>query len=129
MTVRAYDSGVPVKTADATVMLTITHVNSLPVFQSTPYQVTITEDVANGTSVYKVLATIQDEQGTMTYKLDGIDPAPTYFAVDAHSGHITMTNNLKNDRGLTYTVWLTCYHDTILIYDLHVEHHLGRSMQ
>ena len=100
----ASDSGIPVRTATATVLIYIQHTQFLPVFQNLPYTTTIVEDVANGTSIYRVAATDQGLREVMTYGIVGIDPAPRFFGVDSPSGVIRVINSLKADRGLTYTV-------------------------
>ena len=100
----ASDSGVPVRTATATVLVYIQRTQFLPIFQNLPYTTTIDEDTANGTSIYYVAATDAGLRGVMTYGVVGVAPAPQFFGVDPLSGVVRVISNLKTDRGLTYTV-------------------------
>ena len=92
--------------ADATVTVTVSRSNALPVFQNLPYTQSVNEDTANGTVIFTVSATEQGLQGTMTYSINGFDPAPQFFSIGATSGQVKVASNLKADRGLKYTVIL-----------------------
>jgi hypothetical protein len=76
----------------------------MPQWINAPYRQNVNEDTRNMTGIYTVVATDQDLQEEMIYEVTGIDPAPRYFAVGRTTRYIFVINNLRLDRGLTYTV-------------------------
>ena len=104
MRARASDNGRPVKHSETTVSITVHRNEFMPQWVNAPYRQTVNEDTRNMTGIYTVAATDQDLQEEIVYEATGIDPAPRYFTVGRTTGYILVTNNLKLDRGLIYTV-------------------------
>ncbi len=104
MRVIAVDEGVPKRTAETEVSITVHRNQFLPEWEGLPYRQTVDEDVRNMTGVYTVRASDQDLQGDLIFELEGVDPAPRYFTVGRTSGFIFIIGDLKQDRGLIYNV-------------------------
>ena len=46
------------------------------------------------------------KQSNIKYAITGDFPAPHFFAIDADSGRISLQNDLMNDKGFSYLVWV-----------------------
>ncbi|KAH3873306.1 hypothetical protein DPMN_036538, partial [Dreissena polymorpha] len=104
LTVEAYDGGTPVLTATdfATVSVTVLRNNNPPVFFNTPYSTTISRNQATGQSIYAVF-------GEVRYEIVGLNTAPNYFAVDAVTGVISLSQSVAQDTTTTYTLVVQAY--------------------
>ena len=96
---QVYDNGIPEKSAEAVVMVTVENANDQsPVFEEQMYSVTVPENSVLGTQIVKVSATDldHDEFGVVTYMLEG-----TYqesFQIDHNDGTISVANPDLLDR-------------------------------
>ena len=96
---KVYDNGIPEKSAEAVVMVTVENANDQsPVFEEQMYSVTVPENSGLGTPIVKVSATDldDDEFGIVTYKLEG-----TYqegFQISHDDGTISVVNSDLLDR-------------------------------
>ena len=96
---KVYDNGIPEKSAEAVVMVTVQNANDQsPVFEEQMYSVTLPEKSERGTPIVKVSATDldDDEYGVVTYSLEG-----TYkesFQIDHSDGTISVVNTDLLDR-------------------------------
>lgn len=104
MVVRVHDDGKPVRSAEATVTITVKRNKYLPTFTEISDQQMVSENTKNGTGVLTITATDKDLQEAINYELVGVAPAPSYFSVGRTTGYIYVIKNLKEDRALTYTV-------------------------
>ena len=75
-----------------------------PVFQDTPYRISVSEFREVGSSIFKVTAEDKDKKGTLVYGTNGVAPAPTYFSLDSSTGDIKVARDLSQDRTTLYTV-------------------------
>ncbi|XP_041363172.1 uncharacterized protein LOC121378881 isoform X2 [Gigantopelta aegis] len=99
--VRVADQGKPARSATATATI---HINVIrnhfgPQWVGLPYSKVIDENIAVGTSVFKIEAQDQDHQNTferVSYSLLGDGNAPTYFAVDSTTGVISKKKSLSD---------------------------------
>ncbi|XP_043190636.1 protocadherin-like wing polarity protein stan isoform X2 [Amphibalanus amphitrite] len=99
--VSATDSGG--RSDSATVYINITDANTHPpVFENTPYSVSVLEDAPRGTVVLTVSASDLDsgENARITYELTGEPEAE--FAVNPTTGEITTTQQLDRERRSGY---------------------------
>ncbi|XP_046355288.2 cadherin EGF LAG seven-pass G-type receptor 1-like isoform X1 [Haliotis rufescens] len=104
LTVSARDSGG--KTDSAKVYINVTDTNrNRPAFQGTPYVKRVDENVAVGTSVFKIMALDSDrgENSRITYS---IEPAST-FTIDPNSGVIKTRALLDREMIPTYMLSVT----------------------
>ena len=107
MVVSARDQGVPVRRARAQIAVMVRRSTFLPVFEREVYEVTVSENVRQGSGIATVRATDQDATvGNLVYEARGVRPAPQYFSVDASSGAVSVTGDILNDFSLSYTVSL-----------------------
>jgi len=104
MTVRVRDDGKPVRTAEASVKISVKRNKFLPTFSENHYEQPVSENTENQTGILRVTATDKDLQGDINYELVGVAPAPSYFSVGRTNGNIYVIKDLKLDRALTYTV-------------------------
>jgi protocadherin Fat 4 len=111
LNIEACDDNVPQKCDTAVAYITIIRQHFPPVFQDTPYQVSISEFRESGKSIFKVLASDEDMVGKIVYGTQGLAPAPTYFTLDAETGEITVARDLRQDRRTQYTLRVTAIDD------------------
>ena len=104
MNVIARDQGKPVRTAQAQIIINVQRNQYPPVFDKSVYQITISENVRNGTGIGTIKATDADIQGAMTYEVTGTPPAPKYFRVGRDTGFLFISGDVLSDFSLTYTV-------------------------
>ena len=104
MTVRVRDDGKPVRSAEASVTITVKRNRYLPTFSESKYEQPVSENTDNQTVILRVTARDRDLQGEINYELVGVAPAPSYFSVGRTNGNIYVIKDLKLDRALTYTV-------------------------
>lgn len=93
----ARDQGIPPQSATATVYLTVEDVNdNSPEFYPIYYFVAVSEDVALGTSLLKVMATDRDEgdNAIVTYNLES--GGDGLFMVDSWTGTISLRGSLRS---------------------------------
>ena len=62
MRVSAFDQGMPVRSANVPIRITIKRNQYPPEFQGAPYKQTVSENVINGTGIFTVRATDRDPQ-------------------------------------------------------------------
>ena len=104
--VSATDSGG--RSDSATVYINITDANTHPpVFENTPYSVSVLEDAPRGTVVLTVSASDLDsgENARITYELTG--ESDEEFAVNPTTGEITTTRQLDRERRSGYLLTVT----------------------
>ena len=110
MRVRAYDQGNPIKEGEAQIGIVVTRNQFPPVFIDGPYTQTVSENLPNNTGIYTLRGSDQDLKGELRYEVLGISPAPLFFRVNPTAGTVFTRDDLRKDRGLTYTVII--YHFT-----------------
>ncbi|XP_050391949.2 protocadherin Fat 4 [Patella vulgata] len=107
------DNGYPQpKTADVTVLFTVTRGGVSPVFtQNARYFANINENAAVTSSIQSVIATRTGLQGNIVYESIGDYPALSFFAVNRSTGIVSITRDLRNDnlRLSTYTLRVKAY--------------------
>ncbi len=106
MRVKAYDQGNPVKEGEAQVGIIVQRNQFPPEFLGGPYTQTVSENLPNNTGIFTLRGRDQDLQGELRYEVLGISPAPLYFRVNPTAGTVFTQDDLKKDRGLSYTVSL-----------------------
>ena len=107
--VRAYDEGIPVRSTEVSVDVSVERNEFAPEFNSSHYEVTVSENQANNSAVFTMRATDRDLRGQMTYEVVGLAPAPRFFGVAPSSGVVTVVGELRGDRGLTYVLLVEAY--------------------
>ena len=96
------DTGTPALTGTATVNVVVTDVNEAdPVFQNTPYTVSLSENATVGQSVYIIAATDADTSDTITYSLN---PTSSVFEIDSSTGEVYLRGDLDFEGISTYTL-------------------------
>ncbi|XP_041364043.1 protocadherin Fat 4-like [Gigantopelta aegis] len=108
MTVLASDSGRPMRKTEVEVVVFVRHDLFAPVFQRTPYIVTIPENTANGSHVFAVMATDRDPVGQVMYMVVGVPPAPSLFTI-RQNGNIVVRGDLRNDLSMLYVLRVRAY--------------------
>lgn len=106
MTVRATDTGRPPRVTDVNVVLSISRIVP-PVFTSSPYTTTISENIGNGTSVLTVKANpgnTNTNPSDIVYEIIGNPPAPYYFSIDPIRGDIRVLRSIRFDTNTRYNV-------------------------
>ena len=104
MRVQAYDQGSPVKEGEAQIGIVVTRNEFPPEFIDGPYTQTVSENLPNNTGIYTLRGRDQDLKGELRYEVLGISPAPLFFRVNPTAGTVFTKDDLRKDRGLTYTV-------------------------
>ncbi|CAH2040130.1 unnamed protein product, partial [Iphiclides podalirius] len=98
-TLVAFDSGVPQRSASASVWVEVENLNDEePTFAEREYQATVPENSPAGTSVVTVAAVDRDEGefGEVTYNLSG--ELSHFFSIDAATGAISVAEGINIDR-------------------------------
>lgn len=105
LTVTATDTGGRKDTVQVSINVTDTNRNA-PEFQATPFQFSVDENIAIGTSVFKVRAIDRDrgENARITYSLD---PGVKAFAIDPHNGNISTRFALNRESTPGYMLRVT----------------------
>ena len=78
-----------------------------PIFFDSSYEVTIRQDLKEGSQVAALEAEDADTDPTFSnvkYAIIGDDTAPTYFVMNAESGQITVQSSLEMDLAELYRV-------------------------
>ena len=91
------------RNTEVEVVVFVRHDLFAPVFQRTPYIITIPENTANGTHIFAVMATDRDPVGQVMYMIVGVPPAPSLFSV-RQNGNIVIRGDLRNDLSMLYVV-------------------------
>ena len=73
-----------------------------PSFLTTPYSVSIAENLQTGTHVIQVVATDEDSGDSLTYSLTGTNSS--HFAISSSTGLVTTTQPLDQETVGTYTL-------------------------
>ncbi len=105
--VQAYDNGVPSKSDDAVVKVTVNRNLNAPKFTQASLSKDILYAQELGTMIVKVAATDADEQephNQVRYYLIGDTLAQQYFMVNDVSGEVTVRKDLAADSNTRYTV-------------------------
>ena len=105
LTVTATDKDNKKDTVQVAINVTDTNRHA-PEFQATPFQFSVDENVAIGTSVFKVRAIDRDrgENARITYSLD---PGVKAFAIDPHTGDISTRFALNRESTPGYMLRVT----------------------
>ena len=89
----AQDGGSPTRSDATYVEVTIRRETGVLSFTLPNYQTTISEN----SNVGDFILTTRAQPGTPTYRVLGNSPAPNYFSIDANTGIIRLTNDLRQD--------------------------------
>ena len=107
--VEVHDNGIDIQhSANATIYIQIERVNEYaPVITTPDKSLTITENTAVGTVLFKMSATDLDsgEDGRVTYDITSADPN-NFFAINAN-GNLTVQNNIDREAHTGFTLTLT----------------------
>lgn len=78
--------------ATTTLTVNINDLNDVPVFQGTPYNTFVCENLPDSTSVLQITATDQDSNDTLTYALSGTNSS--HFQISSATGLILTSQEL-----------------------------------
>ncbi|KAL5018742.1 hypothetical protein ScPMuIL_004464 [Solemya velum] len=109
LNVEAYDLGSPQRQSITTATVEITvYRNSAPSFGQETYYVTVNEDENIGASVLGLTATDVDSFkgifGQMSYRIIGLEQAPSFFTINSATGEITLLQSLLNSDKYSFIV-------------------------
>ena len=82
--------------------VSVNDLNESPSFLTTPYSVSIAENLQTGTHVIQVVATDEDSGDTLTYSLTGTNSS--HFAISSSTGLVTTTQPLDQETVGVYTL-------------------------
>lgn len=109
LTIFAFDGGTPPRTGSVTINVKVLDINdNKPVFTKLLYNITINEDLPEGTIIIRVHADDADEgpNGEVKYKLSALQSAdiPRLFNINATTGDIRITQSLAPENSNKYTI-------------------------
>ena len=82
--------------------VSVNDLNESPSFLTTPYSVSIAENLQTGTHVIQVVATDEDSGDSLTYSLTGTNSS--HFAISTSTGLVTTTQPLDQETVGAYTL-------------------------
>lgn len=85
--------------------VTVNDLNETPTFLTTPYSVSIAENLQTGTNVIQVTASDEDSGDSLTYSLTGTNSS--HFAISSATGLVTTTQPLDYETVGSYTLTVT----------------------
>ncbi|WAQ96421.1 FAT4-like protein [Mya arenaria] len=96
----------------ATLTINVIRNQNTPYFINLPYRIDISESTALSQSIFTVTALDADQGnsfGQITYRATGDGNAPAFFAVNANTGVISVTQNLAGNTDVVYNLRVTAY--------------------
>ena len=99
--------------ATTTLTVNINDSNDAPVFQGTPYNIFVCENLPDGTSVLQIKATDQDRNDTLTYALSGT--SSSHFQISSSTGLILTAQELDYEVQSFYSLTVSVSDGSITV--------------
>ncbi|GFN79862.1 protocadherin fat 4 [Plakobranchus ocellatus] len=110
ITVQATDDGTPTpQTANSLIEVEVQRDRFTPGFTNLPTTVTIPENSAPGTAIFRGTLSDQDRLGQLLCESVANYPASIYFRLDPNTCQVFLENSVRSDDDLTYSIPIQVY--------------------